>query len=103
MRHSVGKHIGVQHDDDSDKGSESNRMPNHKSEYRAFVADLLGGRGGDGDRLSIHHFAHHAARTIRSAHKNRIDAKLLGPNPLQTPEQPLPSRATSPYPPPNPT
>lgn len=41
----MGKHVGVQHDDDSDDGSESKRMPHHKSENRAFVPDLLGGGG----------------------------------------------------------
>src|ERR1700704_4786906 len=62
-------------------------MPHHKSEYRAFVPDLLGGSGGYRDRLRVHHFAHHATRTIGCAHENRIDPELLRSDSLQTPEQ----------------
>ena len=83
----MGKHVGVQHDDDFDDGSQSNRMPHYKSEDRALVPDLLGGSGCNRDRLRVHHFSHHATRTISRAHQNRIDPELLRSNSLQTPKQ----------------
>ena len=55
MGHGVGKNIGVQHDDHSDDGAKRNGVPNHKTENDAFITHLIGGRGRDGDRLSIHH------------------------------------------------
>src|SRR5947209_4007706 len=54
------KDVGVEHHDDADDGAQRDGMPDHETEDRAFVADLIGGGGGDGDGLRVHHFAHHA-------------------------------------------
>ena len=70
-------------------------MPHHKSEYRAFVPDLLGGGGGNRDRLRVHHFAHHSTRTVSRAHEHRIDPELLRSDSLQTPEQRVRRSVTS--------
>src|SRR5947209_2851001 len=62
-------------------------MPGDESEYHSLVADLLGRSGGDGNRLGIHHLAHHTSGAIGGAHQNWIDTQLLRSNSLQASEQ----------------
>src|ERR1700727_2654794 len=87
MRDSPFKYIGVKHDDDADDGTKRHRVPNHKAEDNSLVADLLGGRGGNGNRLSVHHFSHDSAATVGGAHQDRINAELLRSNSLQAAKQ----------------
>src|SRR5882724_689869 len=65
VRDPVREHVGVQHHDDADDGAERNRVPKHKAENHAFVAELIGGGGGHADGLGVDHFAHYAAGTVR--------------------------------------
>ena len=46
MRYCGAKNIGVQHHDNSDDGSQSHRVPYHKTKNDSLIAHLLGGSGG---------------------------------------------------------
>src|SRR2546421_3836375 len=87
MRYHMGKDIGVQEDNHSHNGAQSNGMPNHKAEDLAFISYLIGSRGGDNDRLRVHHLAHHSAGAIRCTHQDGIEIQLLCRDALQAPEQ----------------
>src|SRR6266481_5420599 len=62
-------------------------MPEDKAEDGAFVADLIGGRGGDTDGLCVHHFAHDSAGAVCGAHKNGAEVELLRGDFLQAAEK----------------
>src|SRR5215468_10343425 len=71
----------------ADDGTKSHRMPRHKSENDSFIAHLLGGSRGNRYRLRIHHFPHYSSGAVGRAHQNRVDAKLLRSDSLQTAKQ----------------
>src|SRR5215469_10615242 len=64
MRHQVRSNVGVEHHDQTDDRTQSDRVPDHEAKDHAFVADLVGGRGGHADRLRVHHLAHHATGAV---------------------------------------
>jgi hypothetical protein len=68
VRDKLRKDVGVEHDDYANDGRQPHGVPEDKAEYGAFVADLIGGRGGDADRLGVDHFSHYAAGAVCRAH-----------------------------------
>src|SRR6266403_976479 len=62
-------------------------MPEDEAEDGAFVADLIGGRGGDTDGLCVHHFAHDSAGAVCGAHQNGAEVELLRGDFLQAAEK----------------
>src|SRR5207302_2591123 len=87
IRDELRENVGVHHDDDADDGCQRHRMPENKAENGAFVADLVGGGGGDADGLRIDHFAHHTAGTVGGTHKNGAQVQLLRSDFLQAAEE----------------
>ena len=87
MRHGPAEDVGIEHNDNSNDGTQSNRMPHHKTKNDSFVTDLFGGSGGNRNGLCIDHFSHDSAGAIGRAHKNRVNAELLGRNSLQASKQ----------------
>src|SRR5579863_8246884 len=79
--------VGVEHDDDADDGGEGDGVPENETEDGAFVADLIGGGGGDADGLCIDHFAHDAAGAVGGTHENGAEVELLGCDFLQAAEE----------------
>src|SRR5215472_4582445 len=87
MRNEVRKDVGIEHYDDANDGAKRNRVPNHKPENHAFVADLVGGGSSNANRLRIHHLTHHAARAVGGSHQHRIQTQLFRGDALQTAEE----------------
>ncbi len=83
----LGEDIGVEHDDDADDRGQGDRVPEDETEDGAFLADLVGGGGGDADGLGVDHFAHDAAGAVGGAHENRAEVELLGGDFLQASEE----------------
>ena len=83
----MGKDVGVEHDDDADDGGEGDGVPEDEAEDGAFVADLVGGGGGDADGLRVDHFAHDAAGAVGGAHEDGTEIQLLRGNFLQAAEE----------------
>src|SRR5882762_5444875 len=78
MGDELRKNIGVEHDDYADDSRKRHGMPEDKAEDGAFVADLVGGRGGDTDGLCVHHFAHDSAGAVCGAHQNGAEVARGG-------------------------
>ena len=57
----LGEDVGVEHYDYADDGGQGNRVPEDEAEDGAFLADLVGGGGGDADGLGVEPFAYDAA------------------------------------------
>src|SRR5712664_1268005 len=87
IRDKLREDVGVHHDDDADDSRKGHGVPENKAEDGAFVANLVGGGGGDADGLSVNHFAHDAAGAIGGAHQNGAKVELLRGDLLQTAEQ----------------
>src|SRR5439155_79662 len=81
------QHVGVHHHDDSDDGCKRHGVPENEAEDGAFVANLIGRRGSDANRLRIDHLAHNATGAVRAAHENGAQMELLRGDFLQTTEQ----------------
>ena len=79
--------VGVHHDNDADDGGERHRVPEDEAENGAFVADLVGGGGGDADGLRVNHLAHDPTGAVGGAHENRAEVELLGGDFLQAAEE----------------
>src|SRR6202049_647546 len=82
-----GEDVGVEHDDDADDGGQGYRVPEDEAEDGAFVADLVGGGGGDADGLRVNHLAHDPTGAVGGAHENRAEVELLGGDFLQAAEE----------------
>src|ERR1700689_3083378 len=95
VRHGPSENIRVEQYDDSNDGTESNRVPRDKAENDSFVADLLGSSGRNRDRLRIDHFPHHTSGAVGRAHKDRVDAQLLRSNSLQAAKERVRRRVTA--------
>ena len=87
MRDGMTENVGIEHHDNSYNRAKRDRMPRDEAKDNAFVAHLLGSRGGNRDGLRIHHFAHHSSGAVGRAHQNWIDAQLLSGDSLQTSEE----------------
>src|SRR5438876_893143 len=81
------QHVGVHHHDDSDDGCKRHGVPENEAEDGAFVANLIGRRGSDANRLRIDHLAHNATGAVRAAHEYGAQMELLRGDFLQTTEQ----------------
>jgi len=62
-------------------------VPEDEAEDGAFLADLVGGGGGDADGLGVDHFAHNAAGAVGGAHEDGAEVELLGGDFLQAAEE----------------
>ena len=87
VRDQPGKDIRVEHHNNSDDGTQRNRVPEYEAKDNPFIADLLRGCGSNCDRLRVYHFSHHSTGAISRAHQNGVDAELLRSNPLQAAKQ----------------
>src|SRR5882724_1148434 len=87
MWYQAREHVCVQHYDNPHDRGQRDRVPEDKPENLAFIAQLVGGGGGDNDGLCVHHFAHHTASAVGRAHQDGIEVELLGRDLLQAPEQ----------------
>ena len=83
----MGEDVGVEHYDYADDGGQGNRVPEDEAEDGAFLADLVGGGGGDADGLGVDHFAHDAAGAVGGAHEDGAEIELLGGDFLQAAEE----------------
>src|ERR1700676_3236626 len=83
----LGEDVGVEHDDDADDGGQGYRVPEDEAEDGAFLADLVGGGGGDADGLGVDHLAHDAAGAVGGAHEDGAEVELLGGDFLQAAEE----------------
>ncbi len=83
----LGEDVGVEHDDYADDGGERDGVPEDEAEDGAFLADLVGGGGGDADGLGVDHFAHDAAGAVGGAHEDGAEVELLGGDFLQAAEE----------------
>src|SRR5215472_17651155 len=52
-RHQVRSDVSVEHHDQAHDSAQGDRVPDHEAEDHAFVAHLIGGRGGNADRLRV--------------------------------------------------
>ena len=83
----LGEDVGVEHDDYADDGGQGHGVPEDEAEDGAFLADLVGGGGGDADGLGVDHFAHDAAGAVGGAHEDGAEIELLGGDFLQAAEE----------------
>src|SRR5215472_17052647 len=79
--------VGINHDDDADDSRKHDGMPENEAEDRAFVANLIGRRGGNANRLRIEHLAHDATGAVGAGHENGAEMELLRGDLLQTTEE----------------
>src|SRR6266404_836556 len=86
-RDKLRENIRIHHDDDPDNRRQRHGVPENKPEDGAFVAYLIGCRGGDTNGLRVDHFSHHAAGAVRRAHQNRAEVELLRRDFLQSAEE----------------
>src|SRR4051812_34821761 len=87
MRHCMWEDVRVNQHDQPDDGAQRDRVPDHEAENLAFVADLIGCRRRNADRLRVDHLSHHAAGAVGGAHQYGIKSELLRRNPLQAAEE----------------
>jgi len=83
----LGEDVGVEHDDDADDRGQGDGVPEDEAEDGAFLADLVGGGGGDADGLGVDHFAHDAAGAVGGTHQDGAEVELLGGDFLQAAEE----------------
>src|SRR5262249_22403596 len=81
------ENISVGHHDHSYDRGQRDRMPQDKSEDQTFVANLICRRCGYDYRLRVDHLAHHPARAVCRAHKNRAQSELLSSYALKPSKQ----------------
>src|SRR5215472_13129541 len=79
--------VGINHDDDADDSGKRDGVPENEAEDRAFVANLIGRRGGNANRLRIDHLAHDATGAVGAGHENGAEMELLRGDLLQTTEE----------------
>src|SRR5689334_7561156 len=86
----AGPDIGLQHHEHAHEQREEDTVPEDRAENCAGGRTFrmtAGGDAGHDDALRIDHLAHHATRTVRGAHEDRGEPKLLGGYLLQIAEE----------------
>ena len=79
--------IGLGERQQADQHGQHEAVEEDEAEDAALAAGLLGGHGGHDDALGVDHLAHHAARAVAGHDQHRVQAQLLGRDPLQAAEQ----------------
>ena len=74
----LGEDVGVEHYDYADDGGQGYRVPEDEAEDGAFLADLVGGGGGDADGLGVDHFAEEAVMSA-TAFPSTLRDETVGP------------------------